>query len=60
MKRFIEIILMIPLCLALCAEANAQSVRGSVLDENGSPMEFATIVLISLPDSTVCGGGSAL
>lgn len=57
MRRLIEIILLIPLCLALCAEANAQSVRGYVLDENDSAMEFATIALISLPDSTVCGSG---
>ncbi|MCQ2187467.1 MAG: outer membrane beta-barrel protein [Bacteroidales bacterium] len=35
----------------------AQNLSGVVLDENGSPMEFVTIALISLPDSTIVGGG---
>lgn len=35
---------------------SAQSIRGTVIDENKDPMEFATIVVLALPDSTIVGG----
>lgn len=57
MKKVFEILFVIFAGLALCAEASAQSVRGTVLDENESPLEFATVAIIALPDSTICGGG---
>ena len=34
-----------------------QNIKGVVLDENNSPLDFATAALISLPDSTIVGGG---
>ena len=42
--------------LCLCAQ-NTRRINGTVLDENGSPIEFATVALLSLPDSTTVGGG---
>lgn len=43
--------------LTLCAQMNAQNIKGTVFDENGAPMEFATVAALALPDSTVvCGG----
>ncbi|MDO5443251.1 MAG: outer membrane beta-barrel family protein [Bacteroidia bacterium] len=43
------------MCLPLCA----QNLQGIVLDENDSPLEFATVALLSFPDSTIVGGGMA-
>lgn len=54
MRRFFFVIAAAFLSsLSLCA----QNLSGVVLDENGSPMEFVTIALIYLPDSTIVGGG---
>lgn len=44
--------------IALCAQT-PHNIRGVILDENNSPMEFATVALLSLPDSTIVGGGMA-
>ena len=57
MKKFFLAIAAVSL---LCSTLHAQlagNLKGTVLDENNSPMEFATIVLIALPDSTIVGGG---
>lgn len=43
--------------VALWAQNNENIIKFEVLDENKAPMEFATVVALSLPDSTiVCGG----
>ena len=43
--------------LALCAQNSGPAARLVVLDENEEPMEFATVAVLSLPDSTIlCGG----
>lgn len=43
--------------LLLCAQVKSQKISGTILDEEGAPMEFATVVILSLPDSTLLGGG---
>ena len=59
MKRlFLAVITASVLSLSLCAQTS-QSLRGLVLDENNSPLEFATVAVLSLPDSTIVGGGMA-
>lgn len=35
---------------------NAENIKGKIIDENGTPVEFANIVLLSLPDSTFIQG----
>lgn len=45
------------ICASLCAQNPGSAVRLLVLDENENPMEFATVAIISLPDSIVLGGG---
>lgn len=42
-------------CFSLCAQP-ASKIKGTVFDENSSPMEFATVAVISLPDSTIVAG----
>ena len=42
--------------LATICQLNAQSLIGIVTDENGQPMEFATVSLRSLPDSVIVAG----
>lgn len=58
MKKTLEVLVLVVIAYTLfCAQAKAQGIKGTVLDENGAPMEFATIAVLSLPDSTVvCGG----
>lgn len=41
----------------LCISLNAQNLKGVVVDENGSPLEFATVALLSAQNSKVVGGG---
>lgn len=41
---------MLPLCLS------AQGVSGKLIDENGRPLAYANVVLLSLPDSAFVGG----
>lgn len=56
MKKSVKAIVLAA-SFAICANMNAQNVKGYVYDENGTPMEFATVAAIALPDSTVmCGG----
>ena len=43
--------------MALLAQNSGRTARILVLDENEAPMEFATVAILSLPDSTIlCGG----
>lgn len=37
---------------------SGQTIRGKVLDDKGEPMEFATVALCSLPDSSIVAGCS--
>ena len=44
-------------CIVLSAQNSGHIARLTVLDENETPMEFATVAILSLPDSTIlCGG----
>ena len=57
MKKFFLTIAAVSLfCFALRAQV-ARNIKGAVLDENNTPMEFATVAVISLPDSSIVGGG---
>jgi len=42
--------------VAVSISISAQTIRGKVLDENAEPLEFATVALRSLPDSSVVAG----
>lgn len=42
--------------ITICVQVNAQSITGKVIEENGTPIEFATIALCTLPDSTIATG----
>ncbi|MCI7269235.1 MAG: TonB-dependent receptor family protein [Prevotella sp.] len=53
MKRVTATIIVL---LATICQLNAQSLIGIVTDENGQPMEFATVSLRSLPDSVIVAG----
>ena len=53
MKRVTTTIIVL---LATIFQLNAQNLIGIVTDENGQPMEFATISLRSLPDSVIVAG----
>ena len=53
MKRVTTTIIVL---LATICQLNAQSLIGIVTDENGQPMEFATVSLRSLPDSVIVAG----
>lgn len=44
------------LCIAFYLTATAQNITGKVIDETNQPLEFANIVLLSLPDSTFIQG----
>ena len=35
---------------------SAQTVSGKLIDENGQPLPYANVVLLSLPDSAFVGG----
>ena len=49
-------VLMAAVMMTLTALAKAPDMTGTVLDENGQPMPFVNVVLISLPDSTFVQG----
>ena len=49
MKRVITTFIVL---LAIC-QLSAQNLIGTVTDEKGQPMEFATVSLRSLPDSSI-------
>lgn len=48
--------LVIALSMWLPSLVSAQSVEGTVIDENGSPVEFANVVALALPDTTFLSG----
>lgn len=43
-------------CLAVCCDIEAQSIRGTIVDEQGEPLGFANVVALSLPDSAFVAG----
>ena len=49
--------LMAVMVIALSAVAKAPDVNGKVIDENGEPMPFVNVVMLSMPDSTYVQGG---
>ena len=53
MKRATSTIIIL---LATICQLSAQNLIGRVTDENGQPMEFATVSLRSLPDSSIVAG----
>ena len=56
-KLYLSVLISMLFCAALYAQNPGHSARILVLDENEKPMEFATVAILSLPDSTVlCGG----
>ena len=46
------------LMMSLVSFANVLDVSGKVIDENGNPLEFVNVVLLSLPDSTFIQGAT--
>lgn len=55
-KKALAISAALLLCISLCAQT-AHHLKGVILDENGSPMEFATVAILAMPDSAIVGGG---
>ncbi len=56
-KMYLSIFAAMLVCTAVPAQNPGVAARLLVIDENDSPMEFATVAIISLPDSTIlCGG----
>lgn len=49
--------LTIIMMIALSAGAKAPDVNGKVVDENGDPMPYVNVVMLSMPDSTYVQGG---
>lgn len=45
--------------LSLIFTAKAQNINGKVIGEDGAPVEFATVALYTLPDSTLVAGSVA-
>ena len=58
MKRIIfwSIALLTALMMSMTAQAKTQDWGGKVIDENGEPMPFVNVVLLSLPDSAFVQG----
>ncbi|MBR6489616.1 MAG: TonB-dependent receptor, partial [Muribaculaceae bacterium] len=61
MKAFIfkttALIAVIMMSLTAGATGKAPDVSGKVIDENGEPMPFVNVVMMSMPDSTYVQGG---
>ena len=57
MKKFCSIIYAAFVSMSLLAQNPESVARLIVFDENENPMEFATVAILSLPDSTVLSGG---
>ena len=59
MKEFIlkTMALMAIMMIALSAVAKTPDVNGKVIDENGEPMPFVNVVMLSMPDSAYVQGG---
>ncbi|MDO5322276.1 MAG: outer membrane beta-barrel family protein [Bacteroidia bacterium] len=56
-KAIVSLAASMLLGIVLCAQNSGLRARCTVLDENGAPLEFATVAVLSLPDSTIlCGG----
>ena len=56
-KEIVSIAAAMIFSIVLLAQNSVSNVRILVLDENEAPMEFATVALLSLPDSVIlCGG----
>jgi hypothetical protein len=55
-KNFRFAAVMAAVLMTLMSFAKAPDLTGTVLDENGEPMPFVNVVLISLPDSTFVQG----
>ena len=49
--------LMAVMMIALSAVAKTPDVNGKVVDENGEPMPFVNVVMLSMPDSAYVQGG---
>ncbi|MBR0025256.1 MAG: TonB-dependent receptor, partial [Muribaculaceae bacterium] len=49
--------LMAAMMMALSAVAKTPDVNGKVVDENGEPMPFVNVVMLSMPDSAYVQGG---
>ena len=49
--------LMAVMMMALSAVAKTPDVNGKVVDENGEPMPFVNVVMLSMPDSAYVQGG---
>ncbi len=49
--------LMTIMMIALNASAKVPDVNGKIVDENGEPMPFVNVVMLSMPDSTYVKGG---
>ena len=56
MKTLKLITLTAALLMAVSALAQNQNLVGHITDENGEPMPFVNVVLLSLPDSTFVQG----
>lgn len=51
-----QLFLCISLLLCSFSQAAGQTLTGQLLDENNTPVEFANVILLSLPDSTFIQG----
>lgn len=53
---FRSVALVAAMLVAVSASPNTPDVGGMVIDENGEPMPFVNVVLLSLPDSAFVQG----
>ena len=58
MKTMYFAALMAAMMMSMMSFAKVQDVGGKVIDENGIPMPFVKVVLLSLPDSTFIHGAT--
>lgn len=56
MNKLFTVLLILASSLGLSARNNPRDIRGKVLDENGAPMPYVTVALMSLPDSNIVEG----
>ena len=58
MKRilFLSVAIIIGLFMSMSAKAKTQDIGGKVIDENGQPLPYVNVVLLSLPDSAFVQG----
>ena len=55
-KHLAITMLALMLATGVSAKRNSPDVGGKIVDENGQPMSFVSVVLLSLPDSTFIQG----